>query len=64
MSPDCFAQETFKTFGIGHFVLALHDAEISSAAELKACSDELLMSGKVGMKKAHVIKFRRATAVI
>jgi len=51
----------FKTLGIGHFVLALHDAGLGTADELKACSDEWLASDKVGMKKAHIIKFRRAT---
>jgi hypothetical protein len=51
--------ELLVTHHLGQFVLNFHKHGVDSIKELKGCTDAFLTE-QVGMKKAHILKFRRA----
>jgi hypothetical protein len=51
--------ELLESHLLGQFVLSFHKHGVDSINELKGCTDAFLTE-QVGMKKAHILKFRRA----
>jgi hypothetical protein len=60
ITPYCIS-DFLVPHGLGQFVSKFHEQGIDSAEELKRCPDFFLV--KIGMKPAHIVKFRRACTI-
>ena len=53
-----------KEHTLGRFIHDLKTSGVASVADLRGLSEEFLVGDKVGMKKAHLIKFRRGLSAL